>query len=350
MARFFLPARAFAPRAKLLERLFRSADVGFMPFAERLTESLSKIFQTEMTVDRELEVPVDQPVAWREKSKSILGKQRHHLYLNILLAIFAMSVLICTRLFTTISLDTFAIIYFGMLALITLVILVQGTSLISKERTRQTLDVLLVAPLTNEQILKQKMTAILSLQRSCALSLLFVLTGQSLWVTWANPIDVLKLEGDGWNSLTFVVFAIATSWLWLKTLAWFSVLIGLWSNSRIQAISISVCVVSAWLILPEAIIAILQLWYDPTLGLLTTVSPIVFPLYHLYSEYSELCTGSRFMQFTAHMVFQTIIYGSFRLATLRSVQEALKRDDFDAPDAEVMEAVVNRLQRTRTSL
>ena len=102
-------------------------------------------------------LPADEPVAWRETAKRVLGNARL-IWLSLLIVEVPLSALCILLGFTEnymISMIT-GPMRFLMWLLAVLVISVKSASLVAGERTHQTLDVLCTSPLTGREIVLQK--------------------------------------------------------------------------------------------------------------------------------------------------------------------------------------------------
>ena len=175
MAHYFLVRRAFLTPRNLLLNMFRKLDSQFSKINDnRVTRGI-------VLVQDDVKLPEDDPIAWRETSKKSLGTFR---YLFRILVALEVPILFLCILIATGSPEPVVpgavMLLWGVWILTTLLLAVSATSLIAGERSHETLDVLLTAPLSGREILRQKIAGV---RRLCLVLLIPLLT-IVLFETW----------------------------------------------------------------------------------------------------------------------------------------------------------------------
>ncbi|MCA9091934.1 MAG: ABC transporter permease subunit [Planctomycetaceae bacterium] len=147
-----------------ISRPFQTGGASFWKQAFGLLDSLwISVNKNPLTRGKQLfqnrsDLPEFQPIAWRERSRSLLNSpvQRFR-FGSGLIALFILTLLISIwnraeeiLIVLPIFFFTFAVLYF----------MVAGASLISRERSRQTLDILLATPISGRELLREKMAGI----------------------------------------------------------------------------------------------------------------------------------------------------------------------------------------------
>jgi ABC-type transport system involved in multi-copper enzyme maturation permease subunit len=116
---------------------------------------------------------------------------------------------------------------------------VQAASLISSERSRQTLNVLLTAPISGRRIILEKYHGVRRL--------LIVLSIPFVTIFWFQ---------DWWRALTswnYLILSALTVLIYLPLVAWFSLWMGLRIRSQLRAILGTLAVIALWTAAPVAL-------------------------------------------------------------------------------------------------
>lgn len=119
------------------------------------------------------------PIAWRESAKGFWGGGRRTFMLVILLEL--PTLLLLWAVSHSMSNIAVSRLILTLWAISALIITIQASSLITKERTRQTLDLLLTTPLTSRDIASQKFAGTWRLILACAVPLLTCVAFHSWW-------------------------------------------------------------------------------------------------------------------------------------------------------------------------
>lgn len=244
LARFFLVRRAFAQPRHLLRNLFKWLDRVFVKANEnRITKGI-------VVVREGSSLPLFNPVAWRETEKKNLGRFRYllrvFLGLEIPVLVVGASTIIVQG--TNASLDNLSIMLFILWIFVTMIVSVQSASLISGERSRQTLDVLLVTPLSGREIILEKVQGLRRL--IWVISACFV-TAFLLEVWWYGSAGLNSWQG--YSSSRYLVASVLSLVIYLPLVTWVSMWIGLKTKSQTRAILVSLAAITAWCMIPVGV-------------------------------------------------------------------------------------------------
>jgi len=181
-------------------------------------------------------LPVSRPVAWRETAKKSLGTFRY-LFRVLLLLQSPLIVVLAMLSDGPRQNDNVAIIDWylnGVLLIMTGMLVIHASGLISGERGRQTLQVLLSSPLTGQELIHQKQAGVLRLSRVMLVPILTILAFQAWWY-----------RGDTylWPALTLT---LATTLVLQRVVTWTTIWIGLRVSSQARALIFAVSAVVAW--------------------------------------------------------------------------------------------------------
>ncbi|MEO1984940.1 MAG: hypothetical protein ABGZ24_30870 [Fuerstiella sp.] len=274
-----------------------------------------------------------QPIAWREMRGTILGSRKLQIAIIIGLFLFELSLLV---IYSHDEEEISACMSLG--GLIFAVLLVMGLScrLFATERERQTLDSLLTTPLTNRQLLGQKLAGInrliLVLLITFALfGVLNLLTtnvytympglqpGSSNW--YANRVRVSPFSPfDPFFpklAIRFLICAVGNAFIYLHLVKWIAVFFGMKLNTQMKAMLTSILVVLALCIIPTLIMVLAMVATDNTptdIPLFCFVSPAIIPAFNEVHEMHNVYRGSWFPDSDAVVVITNfLIYGGLTL-------------------------------------
>jgi len=155
-ARIVLWPRAFLPPSNYLLKAFKLLDTVFHKANQnRFTKGI-------VLTNEHVELPLYDPIGWRETMKRSIGTTRYLVRFLILLEI---PVVIAMRLSmfghdTGVGLPPVYIAAWALWIVAALVLTVQSTGLIGLERSRQTLDVLLTTTQSSEAIVRNKFAGV----------------------------------------------------------------------------------------------------------------------------------------------------------------------------------------------
>jgi ABC-type transport system involved in multi-copper enzyme maturation permease subunit len=232
LARAFLESRAFVPARNLLLEFFRGLDAYFNNL-NALTGGIVLVKDTDV-------YPADDPVAWRETKKKSLGTFR---YLFRVLVALELPVLVTCELMrydpTGAGLKAISTLLYVVWVVALAIITVHAASVVSSERARQTLDVLLTTPLTGAEIIQQKSFGV---RRLIAVLLIPFVT-----------IFLLENWWYGNTAFGYLAASLLCVGVNLPLAAWLAVSIGLVVRSQMRAILLSVAVLTVWAVAPPAV-------------------------------------------------------------------------------------------------
>ncbi len=224
LARWCLISRAFLAPRNPLKEFFKRLDGMF----ERANKSLTRGI---IVIKPAVRLPDDQPIAWRELSTRSIGQARYLirilLVLEVPLLLFLCRFLILGEM-RAVEFTTFTVQILMWLAM-TLVVCVLSASLISGERGRQSLDVLLTTPISAPEIVRQKLSGIWRLIWIFEVPIWTCLAFRFL-VDWSVPYVVC-------HAVMLVIYP--------RIVAWASMSYGLRSKTAIIAVVKSLLAV-AW--------------------------------------------------------------------------------------------------------
>lgn len=229
MAVAFVTARAHVPPRNWMLEVFKYLD-GVFNEANSITGGI-------VLVNDKQTLPEDEPVAWRETDKKTLGTFR---YLFRVLVVLELPVLFACQLLRTSpsggNLGAVRGLLYVLWAIAPAMIGVHAASVLSSERSKQTLDVLLSTPMSAREILRQKFRGV---RRLIAVLLVPFLT-IFLFETWWESTGAWSYLG--WSLLAVVIY--------LPMAAWMALWIGLRIRSQTRAIITTMCLFVGWGALP----------------------------------------------------------------------------------------------------
>ncbi len=228
---YFLPRRSNVTGPGMLSLVFRWLDRFFHQVNDNpVTKGI-------ILVKDSSKLPVDHPIAWRETVKKLWGSKTH--LTRMVLLIETPIVFFFTMMFaanetatTARSLGTITGCVIWVLGAVLL--LVQASGLISAERSQQTLDLLLVSPLSAKEILLQKMAGVWRL--AAAMLIPFATIG----------IIQYSLGIEFYETLGRAVFFGCLTLVLLPFWVWFSVWIGLMTRNSLQAMLLVFGLLTVW--------------------------------------------------------------------------------------------------------
>ena len=256
-ARFVLWKRAFVRPKHLLLRVFKNLDRFFYRVNNnRVTKGI-------VVIRESVTLPLYEPIRWRETSKRSLGTTRYLIRMLLLLEVPVMVMLLWpTNDHSIRSGYAPAYVTCWLLWIVaTLVLTIQSTGLIGRERSHQSLDVLLTTPLESDEIVRQKFAGIWRMIHMLWIPFTSVYLFQIWWESWVNSGSNFGYSPRENMILFTIVRAVFAVTLYLPTIAWLGFHLGLRCRSQTQAILVMmtlislVCVVPplvSWLLVPQS--------------------------------------------------------------------------------------------------
>ena len=339
--------RAFVSPKNILLGIFQSVDRFFNALNDSTTGGIV------LVKDRE-GLPLFQPISWRETRKRSLGTFRYQFRILTLLLtplIFVIAAVLSEgRVDFTSPFRGFPV-YFWLVAMICVTI--HSTGVIAAERMRQSLDVLLVAPLTASEIVSEKLAGVRRLIKILIVPFAVLVTFQAIWSGYVMPAgSTLNQTTDFWLEL---VSSSLAPLVFMPVLMWVGFHFGLRLRSQMQAILATVAAVLVICLLPLAIAKYLDLeslalspgvsrwnrapwsvclsWISPLRSMFETNNfgmeddfgfynapnvPIAIPVkFEMF----------RWVSVTIHFVFYGLVWACLRQYALNSFSRVVKRSE-----------------------
>ena len=210
----FLYDRAFIPPKNFLLTIFRAID--------RVFYRMNIVTGGVILVKDGDAFPDKDPIRWRETAKRSLGTFRYlfRILVVIELPILLISQLVRVDMIRSESQMTLLLYVVWVIALVLTAI--HSTSVVSTERSRQTLDVLLVSPLTGREILSSKLSGV----RRLFWTLMVPMSTIFLFQHW--------FHGSG-TDVRYLVLSYGSVLSVLPLVMWMGMAIGLRSRSQMRA-------------------------------------------------------------------------------------------------------------------
>ena len=340
LARYFLIRRAFVSASNPFLRLFKFMDRIFHSANQRFTGGV-------MLVNESQSLPQFQPVAWREASKRSFGQFRYlvRIFITLEFPTLFLVLLIATGGGSRASSEPVSALMFVLWIISTVFIAATASTLISGERSRQTLDVLLTSPMSSSSIILEKLAGVRRLMFVCSIPLLTCIAFQTWWrpqLPHENQ-NYYDLNGN-WVKYEFdlpeyVVTNVVTLVVLLHCVMWLAFWIGMHRKSPSKAILSALASLLAWCSVPLLVISACFMWHEVNYPVYSGVrgesylesqfiwflsSPAFLPV---FTELSSLRRVSSIPYLP--VIWNTLIYGSFwfflRRAVIKQADRGLSR-------------------------
>ncbi len=240
--RLFLFRRAFVSSSSMLLRVFKWVDRFFTDLNDRTTGGV-------VIVKDHNSLPAFDPVAWRERSKKSLGKARY--LFRILLVLEGPALFICVMAASAgQGVGALRGLLVLMWSIATIILIVKSSTMISSERTRETLDALLSTPLTGREIIQQKIDGIRRLM--IVLSVPIFSIHFTLWLMHIDGTTFLRNLFSFFNlpntvaALLYPVFCFAATYLLMHLICWTSAWLGLRASSQARSVTRAIVIMGAY--------------------------------------------------------------------------------------------------------
>ena len=240
LARFFLIRRAFVSSSSVLLRVFKRVDTFFTKLNDNTTGGIVLVKDYDS-------LPAFDPVAWRERSKKSLGKARY--LFRVLIVLEGPVLFIClftATLSSTTEFDGLRVLLFLMWAIAAMILSMKAATMISSERTRETLEALLSTPMSSREIIGQKVAGLHRLMFVLSIPILTL----HLTLALMNFDIVRALLSLSFNTLVTVLFygtmVAATTYTSMHIVVWISALMGLRSPTQARSVMAAITVLGIW--------------------------------------------------------------------------------------------------------
>lgn len=241
MARFFLIRRAFVSSSSVLLRVFKRVDTFFTKLNDNTTGGIVLVKDYDS-------LPAFDPVAWRERSRKSLGKARY--LFRVLIVLEGPVLFICLAAATfsmSADFDGLRLLLFLMWAITAMILSMKAATMISSERTRETLEALLSTPMSSREIISQKVAGLHRLMIVLSIPILTIhLTLALMHFDLVQIIRNLSLSTLG-TILFYGVMVTATTYTSMHLVVWLSALMGLRSPTQARSVMSAISVLGVWL-------------------------------------------------------------------------------------------------------
>ena len=213
-ANSFLYQRAFVPPKNFLLSVFKKLDEYF--------NGMNVVTGGVILVKDGDPYPDDDPITWRETAKRSLGTFR---YLFRVLTVLELPILFVSqtvRLDSTRTQTTMSVLLYMLWMVALILTSIHSASVISSERSRQSLDVLLVSPMTGREIVSRKLSGVVRL----FWMLLVPFSTIFLFQHW--------FHGFGWD-IRYLILQYASLFSVMLLIRWLGMGIGMQSRSQMRA-------------------------------------------------------------------------------------------------------------------
>lgn len=237
LARRFLVTRAEVSRSSMLLKVFRALDTFFRDVNQWTTGG-------RMVLQERSTLPDCDPVAWRERSKKSLGKP--HYLLRLLLVLQFPVLFVCVLAYTSNSIVGVQPLLWLLWIITAMVIVVKAATLISSERTRETLDALLSTPITNTEVLRQKISGMRRMLVMLSIPILTVHFSKMLMQgTFSLYSGQVAIDRISWLAAYFVLSMLST-WVLMQMIAWFALRLGARASTQARSFLVTIVALGLW--------------------------------------------------------------------------------------------------------
>jgi ABC-type transport system involved in multi-copper enzyme maturation permease subunit len=240
LARFFLIRRAFVSSSSVLLRVFKRVDTFFTKLNDNTTGGVVLIKDYDS-------LPAFDPVAWRERSKKSLGKARYLFRVLIVLEGPVLFICLATATFSmSADFDGLRVLLFLMWAITVMILSMKAATMISSERTRETLEALLSTPISSREIISQKVAGLHRLMIVLSIPILTIhLTLLLMHFDIVQIVRSLSLNTLG-TILFYAIMVTVTTYTSMHLVVWLSALMGLRSPTQARSVMAAITVLGVW--------------------------------------------------------------------------------------------------------
>lgn len=330
-ARAFVVRRAYVQPRNLVLGLFKRLD----GFFHRVNDN--RVTKGIVLFDDATSLPGDHPIAWRETRKRSLGTARYLVRIFVATEIPVLIVCLFLAVYDDPGYGYWNRRHMGSQAVTALLFLlwpttallvcVKSATLISGERSHETLDVLLSTPIRSANVIREKFQGVRRLMFVLAVPLITIVLFQTYWRVYGLDAEQL-FAVDG--PVLYFLTASLTVFIYLPLVAWVSFAIGLRVRSQNRAIFAALATLVAWCALPViltvSILEIFHLHAPNPLNYAFLLSPIsVIP----FAEFSDLddINNTPWLAMVLNFLFYGVILLVIRWVSLSSAARHLGRSE-----------------------
>ena len=232
IARACLFSRAFIPRRNVLLQMFQALDSMF--------QEMNQVTGGVILVKDGDPFPADKPVAWRETAKKSLGTFRYQFRILVLLELPILFTAQSVNISAIRSGSAVTVLLYIVWVIAMVMICIHAASVVSSERSHQTLDSLLTAPIPGADLMRQKLAGVRRLTGVLLVPFLTIY----LFHHWFR---------DYRTDLTYLGLSLATFAIFVPLMAWTAFWIGLKTRSQMKAALITLTGISTLAGLPRLV-------------------------------------------------------------------------------------------------
>ncbi|MFO1006797.1 MAG: ABC transporter permease subunit [Planctomycetaceae bacterium] len=238
LACLFLYQRAFVPPKNLLLTAFRKVDAVF--------NDMNSVTGGVVLVKDGDPYPDSDPIAWRETAKRSLGTFRYLFRILVLIELPILLVSQGIRVDLVRSESSMSVLLYCLWVIAIVLTAIHSASVISTERSRQTLDVLLVSPIDGREILSRKLSGV----RRLFWTLMVPFTTVFLFQHWFHGARI---------DLRYLILCFGGVFTVLPLVMWSGMAIGLVARSQMRAILILLGILAVVILSGPLLIYVLDL-------------------------------------------------------------------------------------------
>ncbi len=310
-ARWAFVRRASVTANNRVLRLFRHLDRWY----ERIDARMGR----RVTSD---EVPVREPIAWREFNRRSLTNWRYLVRLVLpIIGVLTLSLTAVAGMNSRVLHTLFGMTTMGLEVIVILTVLVLGACLVAGERSSQTLDVLLTTPVTARSIIEQKMRGMRRLWYAAWLVLGVVVGTRLILGDVVGGMYGGGMYRNAWSPWV----AIAGIVLLPPVFTWFATAIGLLQRNRNRAVATAIIGACGWIVLGTMVIGfggdLIGADRDSTRCWLAT-TPLFLPLANEIGEVRDFDGVAPLM---IYVVFHALLWYGMRTWCLANANRLLRR-------------------------
>lgn len=329
-AQMQLLPRAFVPPRNLLLEFFKKLDAFFEELNQQTTQGVVLVRDQDYG-------PVFDPIAWRETRKKSLGTVRYLFRLLVVLEVPLVLAISWTIVDTqSQSFNGPTSFFLAVLWPIAAVaVAVHATNVLASERSRQTLDVLLVAPMSPEELVTQKLAGVRRLIGVLSVPFATLLIFQTIWTLYVVR-GLYLFQSGSQEGIVFLheVLGMAVAMIvYLRLIQWLSFHLSMRLKNQTQAVLISLAVLIGVCALPFLIVTLLEVILDgrPSvlefLDWLTWFSPARVLFHRHFTERGAWAMDPWFIGFGTHVALAISLWWLLRRTALRSFSILMGRTE-----------------------
>lgn len=334
LSRFFIVRRAFISPKRYLLRFFQVMD-GLFHRANQ-----NPITRGVVLIKEQGRLPKDDPIAWRETTKTTLGSFRY--LVRIFVAIEFPVVAICAIAIDETSGGSYqshrsvAVVFVNFICWIIAILLtvVRSATLVAGERSHETLDVLLTTPISSRQFVIQKFRGVKRLMVVVSIPLL---TGMFMQA-WSNGMlerwMTASFSGDSKRDpVLYLVMSALCVCIYLPLFAWVSMLLGMWMKTSTRAIFASLALIVGWIVLPVVFwmtfVDIFDFNHDGIVALGFLFSPATIPFFLEIGDIDDIFDDHVWSAVLLNVIFYSGLLFAVRGFCLKYSAKLLGRSEDD---------------------